>query len=233
MPDPVHHLLTEVLTIGAPYGLALTGDYAVQAHGLLEKVGRGATLEVATEHPTPMDRIATAISEGLTARGWLVMTEAATTPLSARLVITDPTTAEARTLDLVKEPFWHPPVDTPLGPALSLEDVIGTKVRSLADRITARDLIAVHATADHWTHPEREELARRHTQDTSSTFDLADLQSRLEATQYLDDREFARHALDEQAILTLRAWAQTWADDIAERLLEEEAMNPPTEEDPW
>ncbi|EKX61356.1 hypothetical protein Sipo8835_36770 [Streptomyces ipomoeae] len=232
LPDPVHHLLTDILTIGAPYDLALTGDYAAQAHGLLDRVGRGSALELATEHPTPMDRIATAIRSGLVSRGWLV-TEVATTPLSARLLITDPTTAEDRTLDLVKETFWRPPVETGLGPALSLEDVIGTKVRSLADRGAARDLIAVHATAGHWTHPELEELARRRTQDMSSPFDLSDLQSRLEAIEWLDDREFARHGLDEQAILHLRTWARTWADDIAERLLEEEALNPPTEDDPW
>lgn len=227
-PDPVLHLLTDVLTIGAPYALAVTGDHAVRAHGLTETRPPSRALEAATEHPAPMEEIAGTIRRGLTDRGWLVE-EAETAPLAARLLITDPTTAEERVLDILKESLWHPAVETSLGPTLSLEDVVGTKVRALADRNTARDLITVHAATAHWTIPELEELARRHTSATASTFDLADLQSRLEATEWLDDREFARHGLDEQATMALRRWAQSWAADIAERLLEEEALEPPPE----
>ncbi|WP_149823547.1 hypothetical protein [Streptomyces tailanensis] len=227
--DPVHHLLTDILTIGAPYALALTGDHAVRAHGLTEARPPGRHLEVATEHPAPMEQIAATVRTGLAERGWL-LEEVETDPLSARLRITDPTTAEERTLDVLKETLWRPPVETPLGPALALEDVVGTKVRALADRGAPRDLIAVHAAADRWTLPELEELARRHT---SAGFDLTDLQSRLESIEWLADREFTRHGLDERATMSLRQWAQSWADDIAERLLEEEAMNPPPEDDPW
>jgi hypothetical protein len=227
-PDPVLHLLTDILAIGAPSALAVTGDHAVRAHGLTESRPPGRLLEVATEHPAPMDEIAGAVRTGLAGRGWLVE-EAEGTPLSARLLVTDPTTAEERTLDILKESLWHPAVETALGPTLSLEDVVGTKVRALADRNTARDLVTVHAAAARWTVPELEELARRHTSATASTFDLADLQSRLEATEWLDDREFARQGLDEQATMSLRRWAQSWAADIAERLLEEEALTPPPE----
>ncbi|MDX2912798.1 nucleotidyl transferase AbiEii/AbiGii toxin family protein [Streptomyces griseiscabiei] len=230
LPDQLRHLLADVLAVGAPYGLALTGDHAAQAHGLVEARPPGRDLEVATEHAAPMERIAATVGAGLARRGWLVR-PAETAPLSARLLVTDPTTAEERTLDLLKETLWHPPVETPLGPTLSLEDVVGTKVRAVADRGTARDLIAVHAAVAHWTVAELEELARRHTSATSGTFDLTDLQSRLEGIEWLDDREFVRHGLDAEAILELRRWAQNWADDIAERLLEEEALAAPPEED--
>ncbi|MGW0839689.1 hypothetical protein ACWD26_05960 [Streptomyces sp. NPDC002787] len=231
LPDQLRHLLTDVLTIGGPYALALTGDHAAQVHGLTEARPPARDLELATEHAAPMAQIAATVREGLAERGWLVR-EVETTPLSARLLVTDPTTAEERALDLLKETLWHPPVETPLGLALSLEDVVGTKVRAVADRGAARDLIAVHAATAHWSVAELEELARRHTSATSTTFDLTDLQSRLEGTEWLDDREFVRHGLDAEAILELRQWAQTWADDIAERLLEEEALAPPAEEDP-
>ncbi|BBC34808.1 hypothetical protein SGFS_061020 [Streptomyces graminofaciens] len=225
-PDPHVPLLTDVLALGTPYALALTGDYAVVAHGLADWQGsRDRTLETATEHPAPMEEIATALESGLLERGWQV-SRVETDPLSTRLLVVDPATAEEHTLDIAKQTFWHPPVRTPLGPTASLEDVIGTKVRVLADRGLPRDLIDVHAAADRWTHTELEELGRRHALDT---FDLTDLQSRLEGTEWLDDREFTHQGLDEEAILTVRQWAQTWADDIAERLLEEEAMSPPPE----
>ena len=42
------------------------------------------------------------------------------------------------------------------------------------------------------------------------------------------DADFTRYGLDEAAVTALRAWAQHWSDDIAERLLEEGA-SPDTE----
>lgn len=223
--DPLLPLLADVLAIGAPYGLAVAGDYAVLAHGLVEEVGR-TSLEVATESPEPMETIAATVQAGLEERGRRVR-PLQTTPLSTRLLVTDPATDDDHTVDILKETLWRPPVDTGLGPTLSLEDVTGTKVRALTDRGLARDLVAVHAAADRWSLTELEELGRRHALDV---FDLTDLQSRLEGMEWIADREFTGSGLDEQAIMVLRQWAQSWADDIAERLLEEEALKPPPDE---
>lgn len=52
------------------------------------------------------------------------------------------------------------------------------------------------------------------------SFDLGELQARLGGADWIDDTEFAAYGLDEQAITGLRQWAQTWADDIGERLQE-------------
>ncbi|MPY59824.1 nucleotidyl transferase AbiEii/AbiGii toxin family protein [Streptomyces spongiae] len=218
-------LLTEVLTIGAPYDLAVAGDYAALAHGLVAGTVRGS-LEVATESPDPMATIAATVQAGMEERGRHART-VQTTPLATRLHLTDPATDDDHTLDILKETLWRPTVETALGPTLSLEDVVGTKVRALTDRGLARDLVAVHAAADRWSLAELEELGRRHALDA---FDLTDLQSRLEGIEWVADREFSGSGLDEQAIMALRQWAQSWADDIAERLLEEEALKPPPDE---
>jgi hypothetical protein len=222
---PYRDLLTDVLAVGARYPLALAGDSAVRAHGLTAR--RVPSVEVATETPEPMDQIAAMVRFGLTERGWPVR-PVETDPLSARLLVTDPDSGEERTVDLLKETLWHPPVTTDLGLALSLEDVIGTKVRALSDRGAARDLADVHAAAAHWSFPDLEELGRRHSWDA---LDLADLLSRLEATELLDDREFTGLGVDPEHVPALRRWVRAWADDIAERLLEEEALRPPAEEE--
>lgn len=224
--DAHRRLLLDVLAIGAPYALALAGDDAVEAHGLVAARPAPGALEVATESPEPMESIAAAVRAGLEERGWRVRPRE-TDPLATRLIVTDPATDEDHTLDVLKETLWRPPVMTALGPALSLEDVIGTKVRALTDRGLARDLVAVHAAADRWSFTELEELGRRHALDA---FDLTDLQSRLEGIEWVADRDFTHSGLDEQAITALRRWAQSWADDIAERLLEEEALEPPPDE---
>ena len=221
-PTDLHQrLLTDLLTVGTDYPLALAGDHAAQAHGLVDRISEN--VDVATENPAGMEDIVTAVRTGLEDRGWLVRVRE-TDPLAARLIVTDPPSGEECEVNILKEVLWHPPVLTDLGLTLSLEDVVGTGVRALADRGLARDLIDVHAASEHWSHPELEELGRRHAPDT---FDLTDLQARLTGAEWLDDREFAVHGLDDRAIAALRRWAQEWADDIAERLLE---SAPPEEE---
>jgi hypothetical protein len=162
---------------------------------------------------------AAALASGLEERGWRARASA-TDPLSARLVVTDPGTADVCEVDIRKEVLWRPPVRTEYGLTLSLEDAVGTKVRALADRGLPRDLIDVRAAADHWSLLELEELGRRHAPDT---FDLTDLQARLTGTDFIADTDFTTHGLDTESLTDLRRWAQQWADDIAERLVESSA----------
>ncbi|WP_137988396.1 nucleotidyl transferase AbiEii/AbiGii toxin family protein [Streptomyces vilmorinianum] len=210
-------LLADVLAVGDVYPLVLTGGYAVQAHGLVDRLSKD--LDVATENPEPMEKITAAVRAGLEQRGWRVRA-LETDPLSARLIVTDTSTGEECEVDVLKETLWRPPVKTQHGLVLSLEDVVGTKVRALADRGLARDLIDVRAATDRWSHIELEELGRRHARDS---FDLSDLQARLAGADWIDDTEFAAYGLDDQQTIELRRWAQEWADDIAERLQEAES----------
>ncbi|MEV5435146.1 hypothetical protein AB0K80_03785 [Streptomyces sp. NPDC052682] len=216
-PSPPHRrLLGDLLAAGEPYGLVLAGGYAVLAHGLVNRLSR--SVDVATEHAAGMADIVTTVRAGLEARGWTVR-GVETFPVSARLVLTDPDGSADHEAGIHKEVLWRPVVQTELGPALGLEDLVGTRVRALAGRGLPGDLIDVHAASAHWSRPELEELGRRHAPDT---FDLSDLQSRLTGTDWLDDREFAVFGLDEGDIAEVRRWAQEWADDIAERLVEGE-----------
>ncbi|MEV5463071.1 hypothetical protein [Streptomyces sp. NPDC002788] len=216
-PESCLRLLGDLLAVGEAYSLVLAGGYAALAHGLVERAGRD--VDVATEHPAGMDVIADTVRAGLVARGWLVRT-LDTEPLSAQFLVTDAATGEECEAGLRKEVLWRPPVETGLGPALSLDDLVGTRVRDLADRGLARDLVRVHAASARWSHPELEELGRRHAPDT---FDLTDLQARLTGMDWLDDRAFTAQGLAPEAVAGLRRWAQEWADDIAERLIEGEA----------
>ncbi|GGP78226.1 hypothetical protein GCM10010214_62150 [Streptomyces abikoensis] len=88
---------------------------------------------MATENPAPMDEIVRTLSDGLIQRGWAVA-QVRSDPLSGRLIATDPATGAHCEVDILKEAFWAPPRTTEYGPVLALDDVIGTKVRALADR---------------------------------------------------------------------------------------------------
>src|SRR5690606_18409116 len=101
-----------------------------------------------------------AVRDGLELRGWTVPVAEAD-PLGARLLARDPASGTECRADLRKEVLWRPPVQTAAGPTLSLEDLVGTTVRSPTDRGLPRDLIDVHAAARLWSRPVLEELGRR------------------------------------------------------------------------
>ncbi|MGW2636342.1 hypothetical protein [Streptomyces sp. NPDC001348] len=218
-------LLADVFAVAAPVPPVLAGGYALQAHGLLQRPH--ANVDLAVESTEPMERIARALGDALTARGREVTLRDAD-PLSAHLSVTDPQTgAPATALALHKETFWSPPVPTPFGPALSLDDAVGTKIRALYDRGLAVDLIDARAASAHFSRPELEELARRHARDE---FDLPTLQSRLEGMDYYADSAFTAYGLTGDEVTEVRAWALAWSTDIAERLLEEGASPDEPEE---
>ncbi|MFE2176685.1 nucleotidyl transferase AbiEii/AbiGii toxin family protein [Kitasatospora sp. NPDC059462] len=210
---PLHRrLLADVLAVGAPYQLVLTGGYAVQAHGLADRLSQD--LDVATESPAAMKEVVDALTAGLGERGWQTR-EVEVVPLSGRLVVTDPATGESCEVDVLKEHLWKPAVQLEIGPVLHLDDVVGTKMRALADRGYARDLIDVRAAARWFSHRDMEELGRHHARDV---FDLAELRDRLAGADWIDDAEFSAYGLDDATIAALRAWAQEWVDDLEQRL---------------
>lgn len=157
MPELHTRLLADVLALGSAYPLVLTGGYAIRAHRLVNRPSQD--LDVATENPAPMADIAATLRVGLQARGWRVQSlEIA--PLSARFTVSDPITGQTCEVDILKEIFWRPVAESPYGPVLAEQDVIGTKVRAPADRGAPRDLIDVFAASQRWTTAELEEFGR-------------------------------------------------------------------------
>ncbi|MFC8426816.1 nucleotidyl transferase AbiEii/AbiGii toxin family protein [Streptomyces sp. NPDC057236] len=218
LPDLHARLLADVLAIGSPYPLVITGGYAVQAHELLARPSQD--LDVATENPAPMNEIVRTLTDGLTARGWQAdVIEVA--PLSARLNVRDirSDVQETCEVDVLKEVFFRPVASSAYGPVLAEEDVIGTKVRALAERGLARDALDVFAASRRWTTTDLEEFGRRHARDR---FDLDSLHTRLTAVAWIDDAEFEAYGADTALVDELMAWAQEWADDLGRRLLRDQ-----------
>jgi predicted nucleotidyltransferase component of viral defense system len=171
----------------------------VQAHRLVSRPSQD--LDVATENPAPMTDIAATLRAGLEARGWQVQS-LETAPLSARFTVTDPVTGQDCEVDILKENFWRPVVQSSYGPVLAEEDVIGTKVRALADRGAPRDLIDVFAASRRWSTADLEEFGCRHAR---GRFEREDLQASLTGAEWTDDDAFAAYGLDDSTITALRA----------------------------
>ncbi|MFF1300793.1 MULTISPECIES: nucleotidyl transferase AbiEii/AbiGii toxin family protein [unclassified Streptomyces] len=210
--DLHRRLLADVLAIGTPYPLVITGGYAAQAHGLVSRLSQD--IAVATESPAPMSAIADDLVRGLAELGWQVSI-ISVDYLAARLMATSTDTGEQCEVDVLKENLWARPALTPYGPVLALEDVIGTKVRALADRAAPRDFIDVRAAARDHAIADLEMLGERHGR---GEFRLDDLRDRLGSAQWIDDAEFEAYGLSQDQIAELRQWAQEWVSDLEQRL---------------
>ncbi|MCZ4602443.1 nucleotidyl transferase AbiEii/AbiGii toxin family protein [Streptomyces sp. Lzd4kr] len=216
LPELHRRLLADVLAIGDAYPLVITGGYAVQAHGLVDRLSQD--LDVATENPAPIGEILRSVGEGLAERGWQVR-QVEIGALSGRFLVTDPDSGEQCEVDVLKEVLWRSPTASEYGPVLSLDDVIGTKVRALADRGAVRDLIDVHAASRHRSMGDLENLGRRHAR---YAFSLEDLRDRLAGAEWWDDQDYAEYGLQDEQIDALRTWALEWATDIGARLQAEQ-----------
>lgn len=215
MTDTGRRLLADLLTVGRSYQVVLGGDCAARAHGLVERPVH--TVELATESPVPLTELTTEVADGLERRGWSVRVLVGD-PLASALAVTDRGTAEEYAVELRKETLWRPPVQSADGPVLALEDLVGTEVRSLADRGLPRDLADLYAVADRWSYPELETLGRHHAGPDG--LDLTELQARLSGADWIDDATFTAIGLTADEVSALRTWAQGWIDDLAERLME-------------
>ncbi|MFC8422834.1 hypothetical protein ACFUN7_18505 [Streptomyces sp. NPDC057236] len=141
-------------------------------------------------------------------------------PLSGRFLVTDPDTGEECEADVLKEGVWAPPAQTPYGPVLSLDDVLGTKVRALADRGTVRDLVEVQAASRPRSTADLESLGRRRARDE---FSLEGLRDRLIGADWYEDEDCTAYGLASRQIEELKAWALEWAEDLGARIHDENA----------
>lgn len=215
---PFHRRLIEAgLDLCEEYGLFLAGGYAMKAHGLVDRPSKD--IDFATEHPLPVERLTERIVAGYRAKGF----EVEATPGNhrfARLLVTDPLTGEACEVDLMKAVLRVTPIVVDSCPVLGFDDAIGLKMRAVHDRGIARDLIDAAALAGEYTFERLEWLCRSHEPD----FSLHRLASRLEAAEFIDDREFEDYGLSPDEVRRVKRFAAEWAQDIHLRLMEEDLM---------
>jgi hypothetical protein len=93
-------LLRDVLEIGNAFPFVITGGYAVQAHGLVDRLSRD--IDVATNSSVPMASLADHLVAGLAERGWRVRV-IGVDPVSARFMVTDPEADEDCEVDILKK----------------------------------------------------------------------------------------------------------------------------------
>jgi hypothetical protein len=215
---PAGHLrvLLDGLSVFEQHGLLLAGGYAFRAHEIVYRPSQD--LDFATANHEALPDIAEHVRQAFASIGYGTRLVEATGRY-ARLVLRLPGSDEELEMDLLKEALGPGGITVELAPgarvrAVALDDAVGLKARAWHDRFVIRDIIDLHAAAHAFSYADIENLARRHDPD----LDLETILEHLAGVGVFADEDFAEYGLDTPAIVSLRAWATGWYDDLARRL---------------
>jgi hypothetical protein len=215
-PTDVDHFYREVarvaLTVADKHGFVLGGGVAWVISGLVRRPTEDIDLFSDT------DGAAAAAADGvraaLVAAGFEVEDEEADTELGDLFYGFDLDQKEflvsdgARTvrLSLCRLDRHNRPVVMDIGPVMSIEDLVATKVAALVNRRQVRDYIDVAAALERYSVDELLDLARRQDPGLEPT-DI------LEAGRFLDrldDNRFTYYGLSADQIASLRRQLAAW-----------------------
>ncbi|MEU8226847.1 nucleotidyl transferase AbiEii/AbiGii toxin family protein [Kribbella sp. NPDC048915] len=194
----------------APYGFALAGGYALQAHGFGDRESDDIDLFTDTLDP---DRFAEAVTTLVdTYRSAGLGTEVVRrAPVFARLVVE----SQAK-VDLGVDHRRCPPVQTELGPVLAEPDAIGSKVGAVYSRLEPRDFIDVQFVLDSGRYGQ-DDLLEFADHREAHPLDRQMFAIQLRAGARLPDSGFARYGATPDQIARIRRTATDWADRLDDR----------------
>lgn len=208
--DEHHERVARVgLTALGRYGFALAGGYALQLHGIIERPSDDVDLFTNEPDPEKFDEAVSKAVSAWSAAGLDVKIETKSETF-ARFTVS--TGRESVRADMSHDPRTDPPVELRVGPTLSQDDSVANKVCAVFTRAEARDYIDVHAaaTSGRYTRDQLEALGTSH----DPGFDLQMFAQALRANTRFKDNEYSKYGLSSVMIAELRAFLQSWADDI-------------------
>jgi nucleotidyltransferase AbiEii toxin of type IV toxin-antitoxin system len=212
--EPRHERIAKTaLAVGARYGLALAGGYAVSAHGMGNRPSGDVDLFTSWQHRGEFSELTAAVIAALEAAGYK-----ATVIMSAetftRLTLTDPADGTEEKVELSVDWRAHEPVQLAVGPVLHADDAVANKVCALFGRALPRDFLDVDAaiTSGRYTREQLLELAA----DADHGFDRLLFADALGALTQITDAAFAEYRADSGMIADMRHRFAQWRRELLE-----------------
>lgn len=209
--DHLHVRLTRLaLAAAAGDGFVLAGGYAVQAHGILNRISDDVDLFTNQGDPQRFDAAVNAVRDAYTSDG-LTVEVMRSGDSFARLLVTD---EDGRQTKVEMGYDWRaePPVMMEIGPVLHPDDAVANKVSALYSRAEARDYVDVHAALTSGRYSAQELL--RLAEERDPGFDRPMFAHALRASRRWDDEDYMKYGLDAEAVTRLRSAMESWADEL-------------------
>lgn len=206
--DPYHIRLAQIgLEVGAPYGFALAGGYAIQANGFVDRPSEDVDLFTIDRYLNQFPDVAQAIVDAYTADGLDVTVDHQTSHY-VRLYVTDPRNRQTSKVDLVVGFRDAEPIHMDIGPVLHPDDLMGQKMDALFQRAEARDFIDIYSAlaSGRYSHDDLLYLADR----TVRGFERSYFADALGQAAVIPASRFAEYGTHGRDLDNLRAVFADW-----------------------
>lgn len=179
------------------YGFVLAGGYALQAHGLVERMSEDVDLFTDRWDVQDFAQAVRSVCDVYEQAGMFVVV-ARQADTFTRLQVTEPDTGRVATVDLAADIRERQPVQLSIGPVLAERDAVAAKMAATFSRGEARDyldLAGILASGNY----NREELMVLALQ-ADAGFDQAIFADALAGVDRFPGQEFARYGVDADEI---------------------------------
>lgn len=197
------------------HGFALAGGYALQAHGLVDRMSEDVDLFTdrwdSTEFAQAVDVVVDAYRQaGLDVT---VVQQAGT---FVRLQVVDPDSNRAGSVDLAADRRGRNPARLSIGPVLAESDAVATKVATVFSRGEARDYLDLAGIIDSGRYSRDRLLAMAADVDPGFTPRL--FAEALAAVDRFPDEQFTSYGVDAKRIAAVRETMRSWSTELTEQL---------------
>jgi hypothetical protein len=195
----------------AEFGFALAGGYALQAHGLVDRLSEDVDLFTDRWDPQEFARAVRTVSAAYIQAG-LAVTVIRQAETFARLQVSDPSSGQEGSVDLAADIRVGPLVQLSGEPVIAEGDAVANKTAAVFSRGEARDYIDLAAILASGRY-RREELMTL-AAGADGGFDRAIFAQALAGVDRFPDEEFARYGVDSDQIATVRAAMRAWGQEL-------------------
>ena len=189
---------------------ALAGSGAIREHGIVDRATQDIDLFTNNMDTAAFESAINELIHQLRSTGHTV-DEVRRTPQFAQLRIT---TAEGHSVDMDLAMDWreHEPVTLSVGPVLSLDDSVGSKVNALYTRAEARDYLDVDSirASGHFTDTQ----LMRAAAERDAGFDKVMFARQLDQAQRIRLERVARYGVDAAQLDAIKARFATWSAEL-------------------
>lgn len=210
--DPDHEAAARIaLSASREQGFALAGGHALTMHGIGSRPSKD--VDIFTDRQTDFDTAVRNVGSAFEAEGYQV-----DTPRRAEEYARLEVTKDGRTtqLDMGRDYRSRPAVESDVGPVLSVDDAVGSKVGAAYGRGEAKDFVDLQAAVQDGRYSKDELLALGDERE-GSPMDRPMFAEQLASASRIPDAKYAEQGLGPEQTAALKQDMSGWAQDMRTR----------------
>ena len=196
------------------HGFALAGGYALQAHGLIDRLSEDIDLFTDQWDKAAFSRAVDALVEAIRREGLDVIV-ARRAETFARLEATEPASGRAGAVDLAADVRGAEPVALSIGPVLAESDAVASKVAAVFSRAYARDYLDLAGILASRRYSRDQLMAMAKAVDAG--FTIGWFAEALAGVDRFSDDQFTRYGVSPDEIAAVRETLRAWSAELADR----------------